>query len=44
MFRQFKLGNDDLEDPLEIEIVSSDINSSPQTISLNQESRSGFNY
>ena len=35
MFRQSVLGNDDLQDPLEIEIVSSDINSSPQTISLN---------
>lgn len=35
MFRQSTLGNDDMEDPLEIEIVSSDINSSPQTISLN---------
>ena len=34
MFRQSTLGNDDLEDPLEIEIVSSDITSSPQAISL----------
>jgi len=35
MFRQSTLGNSDMEDPLEIEIVSSDINSSPQTVSLN---------
>lgn len=35
MFRQSTLGNDDFEDPLEIEIVSGDIISSPQTISLN---------
>ena len=34
MFRQSTLGNSDMEDPLEIEIVSDDINSSPQTISL----------
>lgn len=34
MFRQSELGNNDMEDPLEIEIVSKDINSSPQTVSL----------
>lgn len=43
MFRQSVLGNDDFQDPLEIEIVSSDINSSPQTISLNSgASAEGF--
>jgi len=36
MFRQSYLGNDDFEDALEIEIVSSDINSSPQAIVLDE--------
>ena len=36
MFRQSHLGNDDFEDALEIEIVSSDINTSPQMITLDQ--------
>ena len=34
MFRQSELGNSDFEDALEIEVLSTDINSSPQTISL----------
>ena len=38
MFRQSHLGNDDFEDALEIEIVSSDINTSPQMITLDQTS------
>ena len=38
MFRQSSLGNDDMENPLEIEIVSSDINSSPQVITLDTTS------
>ena len=38
MFRQSHLGNDDFEDALEIEIISSDINSSPQAITLDKTS------
>jgi len=34
MFRQSYLGNDDFDNALEIEIVSSDVNSSPQALTL----------
>jgi len=36
MFRQSELGNNDIEEPFEFEIKSSDISSSPQIISLNE--------
>jgi len=38
MFRQSHLGNDDFDNALEIEIVSSDVNSSPQVITLDKTS------
>jgi len=38
MFRQSHLGNDDFENALEIEIVSSDVSSSPQMITFDQAS------